>query len=229
MAHFVIFIVLPLSHDTCLLTPALQHGPERVFKALWHRDPLRGQGNGTSQLNTAADGKILVHIRGNANLKPKSSNSELARSWVLHQSYSMKWSFGQNFAIKKSLVYSSATAGQQALTETQEIPPQRKKKSFCICEGDGAVSQAAQRLWGALLGGLQQPPGCRPGHPALGVPAEQGRGRPTRKSLPTIIILSFQKKVVSVLGWYISTRSPVLFRNFWMFVYPSAKFIFDSP
>lgn len=31
----------------------------------------------------------------------------------------MKWSFGQNFAIKKSLVYSSATAGQQALTETQ--------------------------------------------------------------------------------------------------------------
>jgi len=30
--------------------------------------------------------------------------------------------------------------------------------------------QAAQRLWGLLLGDVQKLPGCRPGHPALGVP-----------------------------------------------------------
>ena len=36
---------------------------------------------------------------------------------------------------------------------------------------DGALAQAAQRLWGLLLGDLPELPGCGPGHPALGVPA----------------------------------------------------------
>jgi len=54
---------------------------------------------------------------------------------------------------------------------------------------DGAVAQAAQRLWGALLGDLQQPPGRGPGHPALGVPAEQGWGSPTQRSHPSSTVL----------------------------------------
>ena len=41
---------------------------------------------------------------------------------------------------------------------------------------DGALAQAAQRLWGLLLGDLPEPPGCGPGHPALGVPAGAGAG-----------------------------------------------------
>ena len=41
---------------------------------------------------------------------------------------------------------------------------------------DGALAQAAQRLWGLLLGDLPEPPGRGPGHPALGVPAGAGAG-----------------------------------------------------
>jgi len=41
---------------------------------------------------------------------------------------------------------------------------------------DGALAQAAQRLWGLLLGDLPELPGCGPGHPALGVPAGEGAG-----------------------------------------------------
>ena len=39
---------------------------------------------------------------------------------------------------------------------------------------DGALAQAAQRLWGFLLGDLPEPPGRGPGHPALGVCAGAG-------------------------------------------------------
>ena len=41
---------------------------------------------------------------------------------------------------------------------------------------DGALAQAAQRLWDLLLGDLPELPGCSPGHPALGVPAGVGAG-----------------------------------------------------
>ena len=41
---------------------------------------------------------------------------------------------------------------------------------------DGALAQAAQRLWGLLLGDLPELPGRGPGHPALGVPAGAGVG-----------------------------------------------------
>ena len=44
------------------------------------------------------------------------------------------------------------------------------------CAGDGALAQAAKRLWGLLLGDLPKPPGCGAGHPALGVPAGAGIG-----------------------------------------------------
>jgi len=40
----------------------------------------------------------------------------------------------------------------------------------------GALAQAAQRLWGLLLGDLPKMPGCGPGHPALGVPDGAGLG-----------------------------------------------------
>eukprot|EP00075_Anas_platyrhynchos_P019132 XP_027308385.1 uncharacterized protein LOC113842903 [Anas platyrhynchos] len=46
-----------------------------------------------------------------------------------------------------------------------------KPGALLCCAGDGALAQAAQRLWGLLLGALQQPPGRGAGHPALGVPA----------------------------------------------------------
>lgn len=36
------------------------------------------------------------------------------------------------------------------------------------------MAQVAQRLWSFLLGDVQKPPGCGPGHPALGGPLEQG-------------------------------------------------------
>ena len=40
--------------------------------------------------------------------------------------------------------------------------------------GAGALAQAAQRLWVLLRGDLQRPPGCGPGHPALGSPTGAG-------------------------------------------------------
>ena len=51
---------------------------------------------------------------------------------------------------------------------------------------DGALIQAAQRLWGALLRDLQQPPGHGPGYPALGVPAEQGLGQMVPEGIASI-------------------------------------------
>ena len=41
---------------------------------------------------------------------------------------------------------------------------------------DGALTQAAQKLWGLLLGDLPEPPGYGPDQPALGVPARAGAG-----------------------------------------------------
>jgi len=48
--------------------------------------------------------------------------------------------------------------------------------ALLCCAGDRAAAQAAQRLWGLLLGDLQQPLGCGPGHPALSGPAGTGAG-----------------------------------------------------
>ena len=58
-------------------------------------------------------------------------------------------------------------AAGRAETEGAEMKP----GALLCCAGDGALAQAAQRLWGLLLGALQQPPGRGAGHPALGVPA----------------------------------------------------------
>jgi len=60
--------------------------------------------------------------------------------------------------------------------------------------GDGALAQAAQSLWGLLLGHLQKLPGRDAGHPALGVPAgaEAGPDRPdpaVPASLSHVVIL----------------------------------------
>lgn len=44
------------------------------------------------------------------------------------------------------------------------------------CTGDGAVTQAAQRFWGLLLGDIQKPSRRGPRQPALGVPAAAGVG-----------------------------------------------------
>ena len=52
---------------------------------------------------------------------------------------------------------------------------------------DGALAQAAQRLWGLLLGDLPELSGRSPGHPALGVPAGAGAGAEGR--LPTSAVL----------------------------------------
>jgi len=53
---------------------------------------------------------------------------------------------------------------------------------------EGALAQAAQRLWGLLTGALQKPPSHGPGHPALGGAAGAGAGtqghRGTQKALP---------------------------------------------
>ena len=56
---------------------------------------------------------------------------------------------------------------------TQEIPSEHQEALLC-CVRDRALTQAAQRLWGILLRDLQQPLGCVPGPPALGVPAGTG-------------------------------------------------------
>jgi len=42
--------------------------------------------------------------------------------------------------------------------------------------GAGALPQAAQRLWVLLRGDLQRPPGCGPGHSALGGLTGEGLG-----------------------------------------------------
>ena len=48
--------------------------------------------------------------------------------------------------------------------------PLNTRSPSVLCS-DGALAQAAQRLWGLLLGDLPELPGRGPGHPALGVPA----------------------------------------------------------
>jgi len=64
---------------------------------------------------------------------------------------------------------------QWAQTRTQDVLSEHQETFLC-CVGDGAVAQAAQKLWGLLLGDLQKSPGHSPGHPALGVPAGAGVG-----------------------------------------------------
>ena len=60
---------------------------------------------------------------------------------------------------------------------------------------DGALAQAAQRLWGLLLGDLPELPGRGPGHPALGVPAGAGAGaegsRGIHSHLSCAVVLQF--------------------------------------
>jgi len=60
-------------------------------------------------------------------------------------------------------------------TKAQEVPSEQQAAHLC-CAGDGTLAQAAQRLWGLLIGGLQKPPGRGPWHPALGGPAAVGLG-----------------------------------------------------
>lgn len=55
--------------------------------------------------------------------------------------------------------------------------------------GEGALTQAAQKLWGLLLRDLPKVPGHGCGHPALGAPA--GTGGRTQRSLPASAILRF--------------------------------------
>lgn len=43
--------------------------------------------------------------------------------------------------------------------------------TLLCCVGDGALTQAAWRLWGLLLGDLPKLPERGPGCPALGVPS----------------------------------------------------------
>ena len=67
--------------------------------------------------------------------------------------------------------------GQEAMgtnwnTGGSLLPPE----ALLCCSGDGAVAQAAQRLWTLLLGDLPKPLGHSPGHAALGVPAGAGVG-----------------------------------------------------
>ena len=57
---------------------------------------------------------------------------------------------------------------------------------------DGALAQAAQRLWGLLLGDLPELPGCDPGHPALGVLAGAGSAAEgPQRALPVSAIPGF--------------------------------------
>ena len=60
------------------------------------------------------------------------------------------------------ILYSGAQCqgkGKQARTGTQEIASDLRKALLC-CVGDRALAQAAQRLWGLLLGDLPELPGC---------------------------------------------------------------------
>ena len=50
-------------------------------------------------------------------------------------------------------------------------------EAYLWCAGERAAAQAVQRLWGVLLGDLQQPPRHGPGHPALGGPAGARAGK----------------------------------------------------
>jgi len=51
--------------------------------------------------------------------------------------------------------------------------PLSTRSTSALC-GNGALAQAAQRLWDLLLGDLPKPPQHSPGHPALGAPAGTG-------------------------------------------------------
>jgi len=48
--------------------------------------------------------------------------------------------------------------------------------ALLCCAGDGALAQAAQKLWDLLLGDVPKSPGCKPRHPTLGVLAGAGLG-----------------------------------------------------
>ena len=66
-----------------------------------------------------------------------------------------------------------------------------KNLELCIvkhsvhCAGDGALAQAAQKLWRLLLGDLQKLPGRGPGHPALVALLGREWSRWTQRALPT--------------------------------------------
>ena len=67
-----------------------------------------------------------------------------------------------------------ARQGEWAQVGTQEVPAKNDKKLLSR-EGDRAVAQAAQGGCGVSFpGDIQNPPGCVPVPPALGVPAEAG-------------------------------------------------------
>lgn len=60
--------------------------------------------------------------------------------------------------------------GTEKQNEIVEVPPENQAALLC-CVGDGALTQAAWRLWGLLLGDLPKLPERGPGCPALGVPS----------------------------------------------------------
>ena len=68
-----------------------------------------------------------------------------------------------------SVVYDGRTRGHGHKLEHRRFPLNTRSPSVLCSEG--ALAQAAQRLWGLLLGDLPEPPGCGPGHPAPGVRA----------------------------------------------------------
>jgi len=71
-----------------------------------------------------------------------------------------------------SVVYDGRTRGHGHKLEHRRFPLNTRSPSVLCSEG--ALAQAAQRLWGLLLGDLPELPGRGPGHPALGVPAGAG-------------------------------------------------------
>ena len=73
------------------------------------------------------------------------------------------------------MVPSARTRGHGHKLEHRRFPLNTRSPSV-LCS-DGALAQAAQRLWGLLLGDLPELPGRGPGHPALGVPAGAVRQR----------------------------------------------------
>lgn len=67
------------------------------------------------------------------------------------------------------MVLSGRTRGNGQI-RIQEFLSQHWEALLC-CVGDGALTQAAWRLWGLLLGDLPKLPERGPGCPALGVPS----------------------------------------------------------
>ena len=73
------------------------------------------------------------------------------------------------------------------------------KKNFLYCEYNKAVEQAVQRGGVSFPGDIQNPPGCIPVPPAVGVPAQAG-GLDKMISRGPFQPLPFCDSVTNVLG-----------------------------